>query len=265
MGDFFNAGPPSHPAGDAPDAMESFCVLMAKKNCDAMQNCCIDKGVGYDQMGCEGEFLAGCREAANMVRLGGALYHEIPYECFEGAAEIFDQCEYAPFAERVWRTRYVFQNCLAFEGDKQTGEKCSASYHCAQPTHDNEWAFCDANRGVCRKQRLYMGGEVCDIGDLCQPGYYCDAIAPGLQGSCVEVIPLGETCDALRPYDRACGHGAYCDKETAVCAVPWKLPGDHCESGYECISEFCDPRDQQCRTAMPEITPHACTGVGPKI
>jgi hypothetical protein len=85
----------------------------------------------------------------------------------------------------------------------------------------------------------------------CAPGFYCESAEP-LDGGgttcqvCKPLRALGEDC--IDPPYVACGPGLFCPSDGGGCVATY-APGQSCNWGGQCASNFCNSRTSQCDAA----------------
>ena len=176
---------------------------------------CVEDGVcGFDPT-CGDECCAGaCRILPGPAEIGESCVNQ-NVTCVEGSFCVIDPMT---FQRTVCGARAPL------------GAACGDGF-----TECVEDGFCDFDVGLCQPRR--GDGELCDGGNSCQEGLFCDWVGDDyIERRCRAAfvpVPLGGACEPELGAWGCAEHGVVCS-QAGVCIVA-PGPGEPCV-GYECAA-----------------------------
>jgi hypothetical protein len=261
-----SSSPTEKDAGDVPMTPDSrvldACVDFAARLCADAQGCCEQAYGGFDQDGCVATFRREvCRPGADAVKAKRATFNEASIEaCLAAHAAAHAVCV-PTWAQTLELRKEIYVACRVIDGLTEPGRGCSISATCKRP---DGVATAECIKNVCQVIEILPEGATCPFPSgsvpVCDEGLACDAPGLGTQGTCVEAVATGASCDADTLEGTECGLGSYCDPETSQCAVAENMGGAGCAQSTECVSFECDRIANECAAAPAVVDRATCLG-----
>ena len=238
------------------------CVDFATQLCADSEGCCQQAYGDFSQDGCVATFKRDvCRPGADAVAAGRATFNEGSVEpCLAAHAAAHAVCV-PTWAQTLELRREIYVACRVIDGVTEPGRGCSISATCKRP---DGVASVECVKNVCQAIELLPAGAPCPFPSgavpVCDGGLACDAPGLGTEGTCVQAVQTGASCDASMLEGTECGLGSFCDPDTAKCAVASNLGGRDCAQSNECVSFECDRIASECSPAPAVLARDHCLG-----